>query len=207
MLVFDSVEEVDHIRFIPRDKLNTMSDNDRRRIHYTFLIDANCINSRGRLQHMNTLEKWHKDKVIKIMMPQPAQDEAAYGSGDRARKAYGYIMTMTESGPEDKRLLDVIENILFPNNATTQNEKNDIEVVFNARKYACILVTNDGGSRRQPGGILGNRDKLLKELGVDILTDEEAVRLIRERIRERDDRERERCSIAGQPVPEWVGKD
>ncbi|KAF0117446.1 MAG: hypothetical protein FD151_2364 [bacterium] len=88
-----------------------MSDHDRRRIRYTFLIDANRINSRGRLQHMNTLERWCKDKVIRILMPQTAQDEAAHGSRERARKAYGYIMTLTESRPEDEKLLNAIANI------------------------------------------------------------------------------------------------
>ena len=67
--------------------------------------------------------------------------------------------------------------------------------------------TNDGGSRRQPGGILGNREKLLSQLGIQVLTDEEAVRLIRELIEERDSRERERSSITGQPLPQWVGRD
>ncbi|HUS87771.1 MAG TPA: hypothetical protein VMW91_00120 [Desulfosporosinus sp.] len=43
---------------------------------------------------MNTLEQWKKNKVIQIMMAQPAQDEAARGSRDRARKAYGYIFTL-----------------------------------------------------------------------------------------------------------------
>lgn len=183
-----------------------MNDYDRRRIPGRFQIDANRINSSGRLQNMNTLERWHKDKVIRIMMAQPAQDEAAHGSSGRARKAYGYIFTMTKSRPEDIELLNTIESILFPKGATTQNEKNDIEIVFNARKYGCTLVTNDGGSRRQPGGILGKRDRLL-QLGIEVLTDEEAVTLIKQRIRERDSRERERCNITGQPLPEWVGRD
>jgi hypothetical protein len=76
---------------------------------------------------MNTLERWHKDKVIKIKMAQPAQDEAAHGGRDRARKAYGYIFTMTESRtPKEADLLKRIEGILFPKGASTQNEKNDI---------------------------------------------------------------------------------
>lgn len=183
-----------------------MNDHDRRRINYKFQIDANRINYSGRLQHMNTLERWHQDKVIRIMMAQTAQDEAARGNRDRARKAYTYIFSITNSRSEDIQLLNAIEKILFPKGAMTQNEKNDVEIVFNARKYGCILVTNDGGSRRQPGGILGNRDRLL-QLGIEILTDEEAVTLIKKCIRERDIRERERCNITGQPLPEWVGSD
>jgi len=184
-----------------------LNHSDRRRIHRTFQIDANRINSTGRLQNMNTLERWHKDKVITIIMAQPAQDEAAYGSSNRARKAYRYILTMTVSRtPKEFELLKRIEGILFPQGASTQNEKNDIEIVFNAWKYCCILVTNEGGSRRQPGGILGNRDKLL-ELGIEILTDEEAVALVKQLIRERDNFERENSNRKGQPLPEWVGRD
>jgi hypothetical protein len=184
-----------------------MNDDDRRRIPgVRFLIDANRINSSGQLQNMNILERWRKDKVITIMLPQAAQEEAAHGSRDRARKAYGYIFTMTKSRPEDKTLLNTIENILFPQGATTQNEKNDIEIVFNARKYGGQLVTNDGGSRRQPGGILGNRDRLW-QLGIEVLTDEEAVTHIKQCIQERDSHERERCNSNGEPLPEWVGRD
>ncbi len=184
-----------------------MNDYDRRRIPVRFQIDANRINSSGRLQNMNTLERWHKDKVIRIMMAQPAQDESAHGSSDRARKAYGYIHTKTVSRTSKEfELLKRIEGILFPQGASTQNEKNDIEIVFNACKYCCILVTNDGGSRRQPGGILGNHDKLI-DLGIEVLTDDEAVALIKQLIRERDSLERENSIITGQPLPEWVGRD
>jgi hypothetical protein len=184
-----------------------LNDYDRRRIYRYFQIDANRINSSGRLKYMNTLEKWHKNKVIKIKIAQPAQDEAAHGNRYRARKAYGYIFTMTESRTQkEAELLKRIEDILFPQGASTQNEKNDIEIVFNAWKYGCILVTNDGGSRRQPGGILGNRDKLI-DIGIEVLTDEEAVALIKQLIRERDSRERKNSKITGKPLPGWVGRD
>ena len=59
---------------------------------------------------------------------------------------------------------------------------------------------------RQPGGILGNRDKLL-QLGIKVLTDEEAVAKINQLIQDRDNREREKSNIMGQPLPEWVGRD
>ena len=184
-----------------------MSDYDRRRIYKYFQIDANRINSSGRLKYMNTLEMWHKNKVIKIRMAQPAHDEAAYGDRKRARKAYGYIFTMTECHtPKELQMLKHIESILFPKGAITDNQKNDIEIAFNAWKYACILVTNDGGSRRQPGGILGNRDKL-KNVGIEVVTDEEAVALVQQLIQERDNRERERSNITGAPLPIWVGCD
>ena len=67
-----------------------MNNQDRRRINYRFQIDANRINASGQLQYMNTLEQWKKNKVIRIMMAQKAQDEAAHGNRNRARKAYSY---------------------------------------------------------------------------------------------------------------------
>ncbi|RJP39751.1 MAG: hypothetical protein C4548_11425 [Desulfobacteraceae bacterium] len=184
-----------------------MKNQNLRRINYRFQIDANRINASGQLIYMNTLEQLKKNKVIRIMMAQPAQDEAAHGSRDRAKKAYGYIFTLTESRTQkEAELLKRIEGILFPQGAVNQNEKNDIEIVFNAWKYGCILVTSDGGSRRQPGGILGNRDKLI-ELGIEVLTDEEAVARIKRLILERDRLERENANITGKPLPEWVGRD
>jgi hypothetical protein len=156
---------------------------------------------------MNTLEKWHKDKVISIKMAQSAQDEAAHGNSVRAKKAHGYIFTETKCHtPKEKQIYKNIESVLFPNGASIQSERSDIEIVFNAWKYGCILVTNDGGSRRQPGGILGNRDKLLR-LGIEVLTDEEVVAKIKQLIQDRDNRERENSNFMGQPLPEWVGRD
>lgn len=136
-----------------------MDSLERRRINLTFMIDANRINASGQLQYMNALEKWKKNKVIRIMMAQPAQNEAAYGSRERAKKAYSYIFTLTESRTQKEiELIKRIGSILFPQVASNQNEQNDIEIVFNAWKYGCLLVTNDGGSHRQPGGMIGNRD-------------------------------------------------
>src|SRR5674476_365811 len=128
-------------------------------------------------------------------MSQPAQDEVAHGNSARARKAYGVIFTETECHtPKEKQLCKGIECVLFPQGALTQSQKNDVKIVFNATKYGCILVTNDGGSRRQPGGILGNREKL-KQLGVEVLTDEETVARISQLIQDRDIREREEAKI------------
>ena len=46
---------------------------------------------------------------------------------------------------------------MFPNGAKDDNELNDVRIVCEAKKYEAILVTGDGGSKAQPGGILGNR--------------------------------------------------
>ena len=179
-----------------------------RHICRTFHIDTNRVNARSCLANMNKLEKWHKDDVITLAMSEVAQSEAAAG-GDQNRKskAYGYIFTETlASTPNEKKRLREIEGILFPAGAQSENERNDVAVVFNAIKYEAILISNDGDSRRQPGGMLGNRQEL-KRLGAEILNDEEAVQLVRGLIKKRDERTRRYCERAGKPLPDWAGKD
>ena len=99
-----------------------------------------------------------------------------------------------------------IERAVFPGGAASQSQRNDVDIVFNALKYGATLITNDGGSKRQPGGILGNRDRLA-DLGVRVMTPPEAVRLVRQRIAERDERARRSAERDGKRLPEWVGKD
>ncbi len=79
-------------------------------------------------------------------------------------------------------------------------------MVFNAYKYERILITDDGGSRRQSGGILGNRERL-RSLGIQVMRDNEAVELVKHRIIERDEFARRIASKTGEPLPDWVGKD
>ena len=81
-----------------------------------------------------------------------------------------------------------------------------MEIVFNASKYERILVTNDGGSARQSGGILGNRDGL-KQLGIEVKTDEEAVALVKQHVRDRDRLLVEKCKRQGESLPAWIGLD
>ena len=102
--------------------------------------------------------------------------------------------------------LQQIERILFPQGAHNDNQRRDVEIVFNAGKYGAILVTNDGDSRSQPGGILGNR-AALAAIGIRVVTDDEAVQMVREAIRNRDDMARKQAEYNGTPLPAWVGQD
>jgi hypothetical protein len=72
---------------------------------------------------------------------------------------------------------------------TTENQRNDVRTVCEAAKYSAILITADGASTAQPGGILGNRHKLSGF--VRIMTPEEAVSHIETEIREREEFNRE----------------
>jgi len=184
---------------VPRD--------DRRFTTLCFHIDANRINAAAKLESMNQLERWRAAGVIDIEMAEPAQNEAMRGSSARAEKAMNYIYAQAMAGTAgEKELLRKIEGILFPNGAKTANELRDVEIVFIAGKYDCILVTNDGASRSQPGGILGNREKLAK-LRIKVCTDEEAVAVVRERIARRDEYLRAKSRRIGTPLPAWVGCD
>ncbi len=177
-------------------------------IYRSFQIDTNRINSRGRLESMNRLERWHENGVIHLDMSQVAHTEARTGSDSlRSSKALSYIYSMTHaSTTEEQNQLRQIEAMLLPSGARTQNERNDVEIVFNALKYSRILVTADGGSNTQPGGLLGNRDKLA-QLGVTIMRDSEAVHYIEAEIRRRDALAQEIAKLTGMQLPNWVGND
>jgi len=181
----------------------------QRRMLYTpiFHIDTNLINSRGKLEAMNRLEKWAENEVILVNMSGVSFMEArAGGDLQRTKKALSHIFTMTDEAidPHDP-LYQKIEQALFPGGAKGDNQRNDIKIVYEAAKYAAILVTRDGGSKTQPGGILGNRDKLRGH--VQIKTDSEAVAFVEKHIAERDAFNRRVASEIGGELPPWTGKD
>ncbi len=177
-------------------------------VHVVVHLDANRVNSRGQLEAVNRLEHWRNEGVILMQMSQTAQAEAAAGgSPRRASKAHAHIFTITgELVPSEAAEREAIERVLFPGGAANANEANDVDVVFNAFKYGALLVTADGGSKTQPGGILGNRAPLAA-LGIRVATDAEAVALIEQKIRERDERAVWRAQRDGRPVASWVGRD
>ena len=173
-----------------------------------FYVDTNRINARRGLPHMNQLEKWHKNRVISLQMPKEAHDEAIRGNNpERERKAKSYIYSIVppDMQTQNRHTLKEIEDILFPSGMQTRRQVNDVRIVFNAYYYKSILVTNDGDSSTQPNGILGNRDKLAEYVWV--MRDSEAVELVKERIRRRDNCARRVASMTGQPLPVWVGND
>ena len=181
----------------------------RRMLYIPILhIDTNLINSRQKLAAVNGLEKWCADRVILINMAGTARAEALAG-GDvrRTQKANQQIFTMTTPSPVDSTRFKAIESVLFPGGAKDKNQRNDIRIVADAIHYAAILVTNDGGSRTQPGGILGNRDELRQRFGLQILSADEAVEFIEAKIRERDDFNRQLVQEFGGVLPEWTDQD
>jgi len=169
-----------------------------------FHIDANLINARQRLPAVNRLEKWCQEEVILINMSSTAHTEAQAGnSPDRVRKANTHIFTATPPVDSNEPVFKQVEGALFPAGAADENQRNDVRVVCEAAKYHAILVTSDGGSKSQPGGILGNRSKL----PVQVMSPEEAVAFIESKIRERDEFNRQVAQEFGGELPPWTGSD
>ncbi len=179
----------------------------RRALHIrTLHIDANLINARQKLPAVNQLEKWADDGIICINMSSVAREEARAGSNpNRSRKADIQTHTLTPPAEGNDPDYRQIEAALFPGGAKDENQQNDIKIVFEAKKYAAILVTEDGGSKTQPGGILGNRDKLKNML--EILSPDEAIDFVRSKIQERDHFNIRVQKEIGGEVPDWTGSD
>lgn len=158
---------------------------------------------------MNQLEALACNGVIELHMSEPAFREARNGNNtDRTAKAMENIIspTFANTNEEQTKLRKICE-ILFPNGAKDKNQQNDIEIVFNAGKYCYVLVTNDGGSKSQPGGILGNAQRLKKELNIEIMSDIQTVKLVKRRIEDRDALCKYVANENNQQIPAWVGQD
>lgn len=171
-----------------------------------FHIDTNLINARQKISELNQLERWAADGLIAINMSATARQEAlAGGSERRSRKANDQIFTATEPFSESDVLFQKVARALFPKGIDNENQRNDVRIVCEAAKYHAILVTGDGGSKTQPGGILGNRASL--QGVVTILSPGEAVDLVRQKFVERDEINKRIASETGCDIPPWTGKD
>lgn len=178
-----------------------------RYVHLSFQIDTNRINARGSLPNMNQLEEWRANGVIRLEISKVAHDEASFGNSVRREKASSYIFSHTQATtPNEVNLLKNIERVVFPSGIKTQNDANDVEILFNAKKYCHILITDDGDSERQSGGILGNTRRL-EGLGIRVMRDSNAVVCIQDKIKMRDEWARKVSTYTGQALPDWVGKD
>jgi len=191
-------------------KLNQISQSEMptRNLDRVYQLDANRINARQKDADVNQLELWHKHKVIFLEMSLIAYDEACIGSKDRSKKAenYTWISTNDSLGGETE-FRRIIESIVFPLGAKKPGEKNDISILLDAKIGGATLVTLDGASHSQPGGILGNANRLLSDIGIRVITAKQAVNEIRKYIRFRDRVARNVAKITGKKLPKWVGKD
>jgi hypothetical protein len=148
------------------------------------MIDTNCINARQNNAAINQLEAWaQEDRIVILMCETSHRESYADRNKARFRKAilYPYSETLATTEEERRDFRDV-EKILFPGGTISDNQRHDVDIVFNAMKYSNFLVTTDGGSKRQPGGILGNAAALKARFGLLAMTPEAAVTFLRPRI-------------------------
>ena len=185
-----------------------MDYEETRFVHVMLMLDANAINARKADADLNQIERWQADGVVQVIMSVDSSAEArAGGSAARSAKALGFVYSyIGDDTEEEQSTKQAIASVLCPSGARTEAEQNDIDIVFHAQKYTATLVTNDGDSRRQPRGILGNRENLAP-LGVTVMRPSEVVADIREKIKGRDERARQASLCEGKPLPAWVGAD
>lgn len=185
-----------------------MEYEEPRSIHVMLMLDTNAINARQADVHLNQIDRWQADGVVNVIMSATSSAEARAGDNSaRTAKAVGHIYSCIGAGTDDEQFTkQSIASALFRAGARTDAERNDVDIVFHAHKYGAILVTNDGDSKQQPGGILGNR-RVLARLGVTVMRPSEVVVHVREKIGARDERARQLAALKGKPVPNWVGRD
>lgn len=174
-----------------------------------FRIDTNRINSRSNLPAMNILEQWQNDGVIFMAeISEVVRNEAMAGNDPvRSEKALQFIINYDLRDFEDNKNFSEVKEILFPNGIINQNQMNDVLIVYDCISDPAILITNDGASKSQPGGILGHRAELKKKFGLTIMTDNEAVDFVQDLIYERDKSAHLLHEKFGLELPNWVGKD
>jgi hypothetical protein len=132
------------------------------------------------IEEMNQLEKWHEDGIIILVWSETAQREALNNrNGLLRRKADTHIYTISDESPEDEVNINKrrIFELMDINESSSVSDVNDAKIVYEAYKYQAILITADGGSKSQPQGILGRRDKLRNF--VKIVKPIEAVQIVR----------------------------
>lgn len=178
----------------------------KRSLTRTYQLDANRINARQKDCYVNQLEKWYKADVIFLEMARVAYQEAGLGSRVRSSKADEYTwMSTNDCLGGEREFRGKIERILFPNGAKNQNQRNDVWILFTAQRSGATLVTADGRSRSQSGGMLGNA-QLLANLGIKVMSAQAAVTEIAALINERDKLARQAAARNGVHLPRWVGK-
>jgi hypothetical protein len=169
-------------------------------------IDTNLINARQKLEAVNQLEQWNENGVILLNMSHVNHKESMSGDSElRVKKANTYIYTIEDEPSYDIKLYKHLESIIFPDGVKSTNQHNDIYALCEATKYGAIFVTNDGASKTQPGGILGNR-KYFKDV-LTVLSAEEAVDFVKTKIKERDDFNKQCAQLTNTALPEWTDQD
>lgn len=177
-------------------------------VFLTFLADSNCNKSLQGREHIDQLEKWRDAGAILFdkSAPWPGKGGVAAVPARRTRGKYPYSVDGTET-PEDWKLVERIGELLYPGGPRNANSEDHVESVFKAIKYQRTLITGEVTPPSMPCRILGSTERLERELGVQVVTDAQAVQMVRNAIRQRDDQARRTSRDYGLKLPPWVGQD
>lgn len=143
-----------------------------------FLLDANACNSLQRIDELNDLERMAAEGVIDLLYTETTWDEAQYGCSKRMKKVNDYLfigLSIDEHSDQIQQpWRDTIAALVFPDGIRTDNQRRDVDALLTVKMSGGIFVTSDGGSKSQPGGILGFKVKLA-ELGIEVLNFADAL--------------------------------
>jgi hypothetical protein len=128
-------------------------------VHLAFHIDTNRINARQKLPAMNQLEEWKRNRVILLGMSETAFREAWSGNNrTRTAKTSGFMFSQPDIGDDhwEGRRAE-IERVLFPAGVRTQNQQNDVLVVFTADKHRHFSSPMTAARKRNRASFLAMR--------------------------------------------------
>jgi hypothetical protein len=145
-----------------------------------FHLDTNRINSNGKLPYINKLEKYATLDIIELEWSLPIYDYELTAQRHFDKASGRLVAHPAIRTPEEEKRLRQIEQILFPGGPRNRNERIDALALFTAKKYHAIFITDDGSGGKLRG-ILTHRQEL-GEIGVDVMTDAEALALIEEKL-------------------------
>lgn len=179
----------------------------RQRVGQPFIADSNRVNSRGTLPAMTTLRKWADAGDIKLVYTEKIWAELKSSQNDKiqaAARELGALFGYSLDEKEEAEARSKIARIVFPNGLRFDSDRVDVDTIRIAQLWHAIVITNDGDSKTQPGGILGAKSRLHREIGVEVMRDFEAEKLVARLIRERDRMEIGFAAKEGREPAAWV---
>ena len=177
------------------------------RVGQPFIVDSNRVNSRGALPAMTTLRKWADAGDIKLDYTEEIWAELENSQNPKiqaASRELGARFANSLDEKEEAEERSKIAQIVFPNGLQFDSDRVDVDTIRIAQLWNAIVITNDGDSKRQPGGILGAKRRLHQEIGVEVMRDFEAEKLVIQLIRERDRMEIGLAAKEGREPAAWV---
>jgi hypothetical protein len=158
--------------------------SDQRQIPL-LLLDANACNALQRIADLNELEQLAEAGCIDLAYTETTWHEALIGSLRREEKVIDFYFVGLSDDKENRDLRrlwrEAISQLLFPRGAKTDGQWRDVDALLTVKMSDGCFVTRDGGSKTQPGGILGHKHELAK-LGIRVMDFGQALAYAKNRI-------------------------